>query len=172
MNRILIQAGVFVVYLIVQVVVFNHFTLFDAATPHFFLLFLLMLPITIRYSILILISFFAGLAVDLLSFNFVKGIHAFACVLMMSVRLPLVNIITNRMAFRGNEETLLRVQPTIWYVQYLLPLIFIHHTAYYMLEAFSFDNFGWTMVKIISSTFFTFALCMMGTMLIYKPGRR
>lgn len=172
MNLVLRNVIVFLIYLLLQVFVFNHFTLFNVATPHVFLLVLLMLPINTRFPFLILIAFGMGLAVDLFSFNTFKGLHAFAAVLMMSVRLLWVNVFTNRFSYHGAEEYLLQVQPPIWYVQYLFPLILIHHTAYYFLEAFSFSNAGLTLLKIGTSTLYTFAIAMILTLLFHKTSKR
>lgn len=162
----------FLGFVLAQSVMFNHISLFERATPHVFLLFFLMLPITLRYSVLMLIAFFGGFVMDLFSFNFVKGLHAFSIVLMMTVRLPWLSVITNRLAFRGNEDEILVVQPAIWYVNYLLPLIFIHQFSYYLLEAFSFETFGVTFARIILSTLLTFGLCLLGALLLYKTERK
>lgn len=172
MNIYVRQIAIFFVYLLLQVFVFNHFTLFDVATPHVFLLFLLMLPMNIRFPFLILIAFFAGLTVDLFSFNAFKGVHAAAGVLMMSLRSPWVNVFTNRFSYHGAEEYLLQVQTAPWYAQYLFPLIFIHHLAYYFLEAFSMDNVGLIFLKTGTSAVYTFGICLLFTLLFHKGKKR
>lgn len=172
MNLVLKNAVVFVIYLLLQVFVFNQFTLFGVATPHVFLIVLLMLPINTRFPILLLLAFGMGLAVDLFSFNTFKGLHAFACVLMMSIRLLWVNVFTNRFSYHGAEEYLLQVQPPLWYAQYFLPLILLHHLAYYFLEAFSTANMGLTLLKVGSSALFTFAIIMVLTLLFHKTSKR
>ncbi len=172
MNIYVRQIAIFFVYLILQVLVFNQFTLFNVATPFVFLLFLLMLPMNIRLPVLMVIAFFAGLMVDLFSFNAFKGLNAAACVLMMSIRTPWVNVFTNRFSYHGAEEYLLQVQTTPWYAQYLFPLILLHHLAYFFLEAFSFDNVGLILIKVFTSAIYTFGICLLFTLLFHKGKKR
>ena len=172
MNLVLRNTVIFIIYLLLQVFVFNHFTLFGVATPHVFLLVLLMLPINTRFPFLLLIAFGMGLAVDVFSFNTFKGLHAFAAVLMMSLRLVWVNVFTNRFSYHGAEEYLLQVQPPIWYVQYMFPLILVHHLAYYFLEAFSFAHFPLTLLKAGTSALYTFAIVLILTLLFHKTSKR
>ena len=172
MTLFLKQSAIFLVYLLLQVFVFNHFTLFDLATPHVFVIFILMLPLNIRYPVLILIAFFTGLFLDLFSVNVFRGLHAFTAVFVMSIREFWINIITNRATYRGSEEYLIQVQPTPWYLQYLLPLIFIYEVVYNILEAFSFSNFGNTFLKIGLSTLFTFVIVFIFTILFHRGSKR
>ncbi len=172
MNIYVKQIAIFFVYLLLQVFVFNQLTLFDVATPHIFLLFLLMLPVNVRLSFLMLIAFFAGLTVDLFSLNAFKGMHAAAAVLMMSARTTWVNVFTNRFSYHGAEEYLLQVQDAAWYSKYLFPLILLHHTAYYFLEAFSFENVGLIFLKIGTSTVYTFGICILLTLLFHQGNKR
>lgn len=172
MNVFLRNSGIFLIYLLIQVVVFNQFTLFDVATPFVFLLFLLMLPLNLRFSISLIIAFVVGMLVDWLSFNAFKGIHAFSSVLMMSVRLPWVNLFSSRFSYHGSEEYLLQVQPLRWHIQYQLPLILVHQFSYFILEAFSFDNFPYTFLKIATSSLYTFGFCILLTLWFYKSNKR
>lgn len=172
MNLYVRHIAIFVIYLVLQVFVFNNFTLFDLATPHLFLVFLLMMPISFRFPSVILIAFFAGLVLDLFSFDAFKGIHAFSCVLMMSLRNAWIKVFTSQVTYHGSEEYFLQSQPAAWYAQYLFPLILIHHLAYYFLEAFSFENAGLTLLKVGSSTLFTFALGFIFTLIFHKTSKR
>lgn len=172
MNPILKYTGIFFIYLILQVLLFNHLTLAETATPHVFLAFLLMLPPNLNFALTLVIAFAAGLLVDLFSINLVYGAHAFACVLMMGVRNAWISVITNRVAFRGNEEYMLHVQPFPWYVNYLMPMIIVHHLAYFILEAFGFQNFPITLSRIVFSGIFTFVWVFLLIMLFHKSNRR
>lgn len=172
MNLILKNSAIFLIYLLLQVFIFNHFHLGGVATAHVFVLFLLMLPISLPFPLAITVGFFAGLLLDIFSVGAFIGIHAFCGVLLMALRNFWVDVITNRFSFRGSEEYMLTVQPANWYVQYLGPLILVHQVAYYLLDAFSFANFPLTLLKIITSSIFTFAVTLMLTLLIHKEGKR
>lgn len=158
--------------LIGQVLVFDNFSLFGVATAHVFLVFLLMLPLSMRFPLVLLVAFTAGLLVDLFSSNQLIGLHAFSCVLMMSLRRSWVEIVTIRQAFKENEDTFLYFQPVQWYVNYLAPLILVHHIAFYLLEAFTFQHFGKTLLQIVFSSIFSFVLILASTMFIYNQSAR
>lgn len=172
MSSIFRHFGIFILFLVLQVGVFNLLTLENTATPHVYLLFLLMLPLQIRFSVLITIAFFAGLAVDIFSVGGVKGLEAFSATLMMGLRGLWLMVISNRSYIRGNEEYFLTVQPLQWYPQYFFPLILIHHFAFYTLEAFGFQDFHITGAHILFSALYTFAFCFLFTVLFYKSVRR
>lgn len=172
MNILLRQSAIFVIYLLLQVFIFNNFVLLDLATPHVYILFLLMMPLNVRFPLAVLAAFFGGLFLDLFSVDLFRGLHAFSGVLVISLRKFWVNIITNRVTYRGSEEYLLSAQPTPWYVQYLLPLILIYETSYQLLEAFSFGDLGTTLLKIGLSTLYTFAVCMIFTLLFHRGSKR
>jgi hypothetical protein len=172
MNLLLRQSAIFLVYLLLQVFIFNNFVLFELATPHVFVLFLVMLPLNIRFPIAITVAFFAGLLLDLSSVDLFRGLHSFSAVLVVALREFWVNVITNRVTYRGSEESLLQVQPTPWYLQYLFPLILIYEASYHFLEAFSTANIGMTLLKTGLSTLYTFAICMIFTLLFHRSNKR
>lgn len=164
--------GIFLVYLFAQVFLFNKFTLLDIATPHFFLLFLLMLPYNFSPAVLMLVAFATGFSVDLLSQNLFAGVHSFSCVLMVYVRNPWVSVITNRVTFRGSEDFEIDAQPLAWTATYLLFLIFVHNFVYYIMEDLSFAWFHYKLLKIAASTAYTFFLCFLFSTLFYRSIRR
>lgn len=168
MNRILPQIAAFLAYLLAQVLFFDHFTLFRMATPYVFILFLLMIPVTIPLGAYMLIAFVSGLLIDMFSTHTLIGLHAFSCVLMVVLRDPWIDVFTNRTSFKGKEDMFLRMQPFNWYVTYFVPLLFVHHLAYYMLEEFGFGNFGYTIGKVFFSVLFSAFFILSGTYLFYK----
>jgi hypothetical protein len=172
MNMYLRHTVIFILYLLAQVLVFRHLTLWDVATAHVFLVSLLILPVNTPFPLLLLMGFFAGMLVDLLSFGPFTGISAFSSVLMLSLRNAWVGLITNKSSFRGSEETLIRVQPFGWLVQYMLPLILVYELSYHMLEAFGFENFGVTLLRFGVSSLYSLLLCLIFTYWIHQDYKR
>lgn len=163
----------FFLMLVGQVLIFNHFTLGGIATPFVFLVFLLLLPLSYNFATSITIGFFTGLLIDLFSHDFMSGLHAFSCVLMMTVRVPWIVAITTRNSFKGNEDTFITSQALYWYVLYFSIPILIHHFAYFFLEAFGFGGFGYTLLKTLFSGIFTLVLCLVFSILFYiRPEKR
>jgi hypothetical protein len=172
MNLLLRHTAIFLIYLVVQLLVFNNLTLFEMAAAHVFLVSLLILPVNTPFALLLVIGFATGMLVDVFSVGAFKGISAFSCVLMLGLRNAWVSLITNKVAFRGSEETLIRTQPVAWIVQYLLPLIAVYELSFHLLEAFSLDHLGLTMLKVAVSTAFTFLLCFVFIFWIHQDSKR
>jgi len=47
------------------------------------------------------------------------------------------------------------------YLRLLAVLVVVHHTIVFMLEAFTFSHFGFTLLQIILSSLFSYALILM-----------
>lgn len=167
MSDLLRYGLAFLLYLVLQVWLFNHLTLFQVATPFVFVLFLFTLPFDLNRSVLYLLAFGMGLTVDMLSENMATGLHAFACVLAMAAREPLLNTLTSSNVRAGSEVSI-RNQNSIWLASFLLPLIFVHHLAYFYLEAMTFSRFFYTFLKVLASSVYTFFICGLLAYLFYK----
>lgn len=157
----------FFAYLLLQIMLFNELTLFNFVTPFVYLLFLFMLPLSIPTTIVYLLAFGMGLMVDMISETYMDGIHAFSALLSVACRRYILNI-TLPASFRESNEVAWHNQSHVWYAVYLLPLIFIHHLAYYFLEAFSFAHFFRSFFQVISGTIYTFAVCYALCIIFYK----
>lgn len=172
MNVYLKHTAIFIFYMLAQILVFKHLTLWDVASAHVYLVALVIIPINVPFSLLLMAGFVGGMLVDVLAFGPFKGLSAFSAVLMLSVRNIWVNLITNRANFRGSEDTLIRVQPFGWLLQYMLPLVFLYEFSYHLLEAFGFDNFVQTLVKTGASTLYTLLVCVIFTYWIHQDYKR
>lgn len=167
MNDLIKYGLSFLLYLIFQVFLLNYLTLFHVATPFLFLMFLFMLPLNVPLPFMYLASFATGLGVDLLSDGYANGLHAFSALLAVSARLPVARLVASS-NIRSASEISLNNQSMVWYASYLFPLILIHHTAYFFLEAFTFQYVTYTLVKIISSSVYTFLLCYIICFIFYR----
>ncbi len=172
MTLLLRHTAIILIYMVVQLLVFNHLTLWEVAAAHVFLVSLLILPVNTPFPLLLLVGFATGMMVDVFSVGAFKGISAFSCVLMLSLRNPWVSVITSKVTFRGSEETLIRTQPVIWLIQYMVPLLLVYEISYHLLEAFSFQHLGLTMIKGFASFGFGFLLCFIFVYWIHQDNKR
>jgi len=144
----------FLVFITLQVLVFKNFVLFDVGFSFVYLIFLLLLPLEIGFLAVMLLGFGTGLIVDI--FYNTLGIHASASVLLTFLRPFWAKVITPR---SGNYEV--NVLPTVqaygasWFITYALPLLFAHHAVFFFLEAGGFQLIGTTLLKILTSSFFS-----------------
>ncbi|MDB4285904.1 hypothetical protein N9933_01220 [bacterium] len=167
MNPYIKHILIFLAYAFFQIFLLNELIVAQVATSFVFLLFLLMLPLNIPSWALYLIAFSTGLVIDFFSYTDANGIHAFSCLLMMGAREFWIGFITAS-SYRTVGEVSFENQNLLWYAIYLLPLIFVHHFAYFFLEAFGMQNFLITLLKIFTSTIYTFVLCFLLCTVFYK----
>jgi len=155
-----------VLFLFFQIFLMDNLTLWhDIATPYIFLLFLFMLPLDLPLGLEFAIAFFAGMIVDIA--NATYGQHAFATLFAMAIRRQLIAVSTTS-AFRNLHEISLGTQNNTWYITYLLPMIFIHHVIFIMISTFSFHHFGYTILKILVNTAYTFIVNYLICIIFYR----
>ena len=154
-------------YLFFQLFLFNDLLLGGLATPFVFLLFLFMLPVATPMALQLILAFVLGLLVDLVSGPQAVGLHAFSCVLAIGSRSLLLNFITPTQV-RSVNDINLSGQSSLWYLSLLLPLILVHHLAYFFLEDFSFRFFFSTLSKVLASSCYTFAISFILVHLFYR----
>ncbi|RMG17962.1 MAG: hypothetical protein D6730_23390 [Bacteroidetes bacterium] len=154
-------------YVLLQLFVFNHLTAFHLATPVVFILFLLMLPIDTPRPVLYLTAFTMGLIIDIFSENSVAGLHTFSSLLAVAFRSRLL-ILLGASGARGMDEFSFQNQGLLWYMAYLLPLIFIHHLAYFLLESLSFSQVFYTLFKAMVNTLYSFLFCYLICLIFYR----
>lgn len=172
MNLALKHTLIFFGYFFAQVLIFNNFTILEIATAHVYLVAFLIIPVNTPFALLISIGFLGGMLVDVFSTGVFVGIHSFSAVLMMALRNFWAYAFTNKVTFKGNESHLIQTQPLVWQIQYILPLILIYEISYQSLEAFTFDNIGLTILKIVCSTLFTACIALIFIYWIHRGSRR
>ena len=132
-----------------QVLVLSNIQFLGYINPYLYILIILALPVQMPRWLTLILAFGLGLIID--TFTNTMGMHAFATVLVAFLRNGIIKLFTS--IEEGNNPT-----PSFYsfgvsaYVKYVVVLVLIHHSTLLMLEAFSFVNFGITLIKIILST--------------------
>jgi rod shape-determining protein MreD len=140
----------FLILVVLQLFVFNNIYLFEIVHPYIYVYFLLLLPINFSRTWVMILAFVLGLIIDLFSSTY--GIHAASATLTAFIRPLLLG------AFVSDEDTDALIEPHIKgfglraYLFYALALVSIHHLTLFMLEAFGFRAFGFTLLKILLTT--------------------
>ena len=114
-----------------------------------------------------ILAFGMGLAIDAFSDSYATGLHAFSTLFAIAARSRVLQLLGASGA-RGMDEFVFENQSLIWYVAYILPIIFIHHFAYFFLETFTFDHFFYTLLKVLSNTVYTFLVCYLLCVIFYR----
>lgn len=143
----------FFVFVVLHILLVKYFVFYDVALCFLYVGFLIMLPFSLPVPLLLLISFFVGLFVDL--FYDTSGVHAAGCVAAMYLRSYIVILLTPMGGYDDVADLSIKSMGLRWFVVFLVIFIFVHHSFVFMLEAFSFSYFYWTVAKIVASTIFS-----------------
>lgn len=154
MNRnVIIQAISFLIYLMYQVLILKNIVLFNTAFCFLYVAYLFFLPVESNQLILMVIGFFMGFCIDI--FYDSLGLHAFACVFVMYVRNYYLSAITPQGGYDSGATPSIGANGMQWFLIYTIPLVFLHHSVLFYVEAGGFGMFWFTLWKIITSTIFT-----------------
>lgn len=159
----------FVFVILLQILVFKNIALFDVSFCFVYITILLLVPVETDRIITMIIAFATGLFVDV--FYNSLGIHAAAMVLVAFIRSYWIGVITPQGGFDGNISPSVINMGGQWFSTYALPLIFVHHFTLFFTETGGFHIFGFTILKVLTSTFFTFMVIVIGQYLLTKKKR-
>ncbi|MDE6283442.1 MAG: rod shape-determining protein MreD [Muribaculaceae bacterium] len=148
----------FIVLVVAQVVVFNHLCLFNVAVPLVFIYFIIKLPVTLSVNWAMTFSFILGLMVDI--FSNTQGMNALACTVLAVMRLPLLRLYFPREEDMTNPEPSLHTLGPAAYMKYLLTTVAFYCAIFFLIESFTFYNWGLMVLRIVSSTLLTFIIIL------------
>ncbi len=112
-------------------------------------LFLMLLPLRIPHSILVLLGFVTGIAVD--AFYDSYGIHASASVFAGFIRPYVLNILEPKGGYLQNISPTKQRMGLNWFAVYASVMLFAHLLFYFSIEAFTYYYIGEILLKTISS---------------------
>jgi rod shape-determining protein MreD len=155
----------FMVSVFVQVLLLNQVQFSGYLNPYFYVLVILLLPVSLpRYAVLLL-SFILGFMIDI--FSDTAGLHAASTVLLGVLRTPVITSLTARESdqsdYPGLKQTGLR-----WFLIYVSVLVLFHHLFLFYLEIFSFASFFRTFIRVIFSTVFSVFIIVLSQFLIFR----
>ncbi len=156
------QTRIFIVAFILQVVLFQNIFVGTVIAPYVFVFFypiaILSLPIRIHPIIVILVSFFFGILIDL--YYGTIGIHTGALVWSGFIRLYLLRVFEPRKAYKVKDQPTISAFGGVWFLQYSAVFLFLHCLFFYGIEAFTLvfiiDILIKTILSTIVSVFFIF----------------
>ncbi|MBR1798578.1 MAG: hypothetical protein IJ761_01575 [Bacteroidales bacterium] len=140
----------FLILMCMQLLVLNNIYMGSYVMPELYLLFILMLPTSIKRIPLLLVAFFTGLCIDVA--NNALGFHALACTVVAFARFWFADrILTRGEPVVINTPSMRSVNPQ-HYLAYLVLLYALFFTVLYLSEMFSFRGFGDVLLSIIASS--------------------
>lgn len=147
-----LSAMMFLVVVFLQVVC-NRICLFNIAVPFVFIYFILRLPLSLSVNWVMTLSFLIGLVVDIFSNTY--GMYAMSSTIIGGLRKPIFTL------FYPREDEMSIPIPSIstlgvsTYLKYMFTLVLIFCVVIYVIQLFTFYNFGLTLMRIIGSSLLT-----------------
>ncbi len=169
MNKTALNIIRFVVLVLAQVLMVNHIRLGGYVHPYIYVIFIMLLPIHIQDWQLLLLGFLLGLCVDL--FTSTPGLHAGATTLMAFCRPALLRLVNGNQKFENIHDPNLEQLGGVWFLRYTFSMVFVHHSALFLLESFSLSLIGQVLLRILISVPVSVFLIMM-FLYIFKGERK
>lgn len=160
----------FILLLLLQVLIVQNINLGPYIIMLPYVLIILMLPFETQRVVLMVISFFVGISLDI--FHDSSGLHASACTLMGFSRHYVLKFISPRDGYDIGVKPTVDDMGLAWYLRYAGTLILIHHFAFFYLEIFRFNEFFGTFLRVILSSIGTFLLVYLLQFLFYTGKKR
>ena len=166
MNQILKNTLRFVILVFIQVAILNNIQISGFINPYVYVLFILLLPFETPNWVLLVLSFFLGLSVDI--FSNTLGMHASASVFMAYLRPYVLNYLSVRDGYEQGTRPGVFHYGFAWFFKYCIALVLAHHSFLFFIEVFSFSNLSETIIRIIFSAFFTLTLLVTSQFLMFN----
>ena len=115
------------------------------------------LPLNVKTPSLMLIAFLLGLTVDF--FSNTIGLHTAACTALGFVRAGYLKLLFSNLEFKFQQPSTSQFE-TGGYLKYAVGMVSLHHIILFMMEALSFNNFGFLLLRIIINIALTLVLIM------------
>lgn len=141
-----------ILLLLLQFLVFNNINFYGYINPYIYVMFIMVLPFSLKKWHLLLIGFATGLLVDM--FMNTLGLHASATLVAAFLRPAILFRFTNRVDIPRFPAPGINAG-LMWFIRYVFILVLVHHAMLFFMEAFTFNHVIFTLLRIIFSTLFT-----------------
>jgi len=158
-NRILRYTLIFVLLLLLQLFLFNNIQFSGYVNPYVYILFILLLPVEIPAWLLLIISFFTGLIIDLMTGT--PGMHTSATVLAGFARPYVLRLISPREGYETGSGPSMFVYGFKWFLFYTIFIVLIHHILLFYLEVFRLSDFFNTFLRVMLSSLFSITFILL-----------
>lgn len=163
MNRVLKFSGFFVLLILLQLLVFNNIQFSGYVNPYVYVMFIIILPLSMPSWVVLLVSFFTGFIID--AFSGTMGVHTFATVMAGFVRPWLLSLNITREDADPLSSPSVQNNGLRWFFLFTLMIVLVHQFSLFYIEVFSFSNFFRTFLRVLLSTAFTtFFIVLIGLM--------
>lgn len=166
-NDFFINTGRFIFFVLLQVVLLNHINFLGYINPYFYIMFILILPVSLPNWQVILLGFLLGLSIDV--FGDSGGMHAAACLVIAYLRPKLLRasygISYDYQTVKFNDTSMKER------LVFVSSMVLIHHLVLFSLVFFNFSHLILILKNTLYSSIFTIFLIMVAATLFQKVKR-
>ncbi len=155
----------FIFVVLIQVLILNQLQISGYLNPYFYVLFILLLPVSTPRYLVLLLAFIIGFSIDF--FTDTPGLHAAATTLLGYLRTPVLYLVSGRGSDMAEYPTL-KNNGLRWFLIYSVLLVLIHHFFLFYMEVFSFAGFFRTLIRVIFSTILSVFVIVLSQFLIFR----
>lgn len=159
MGRILIHGLRFGLLALLQVLVLNNLGLGWGIYPMLYPLFIFLLPLEMTTVPLMFLAFALGLSIDTLSNTY--GLHASSAVVFAFFRPLVFKLFAPRDGYENIVESNMFEMGTRWFLYTFGLLLLIHHTWFFLIEIFKWNEWLLLLRKIAFSVPLSFLLSLL-----------
>lgn len=156
----------FLVLILFQVLVLDNVLMGGYLNPYVYVLFIILMPFETPRWLLLVTAFLLGLSVDL--FTNTLGMHAAASVFMAFIRPWILSVFAPRDGYEPDTFPRVFFYGFNWFLRYSLVMVFLHHMALFFIEAFHFQDFLSTLLRVILSTALTTATIILSQYFVFR----
>lgn len=156
----------FIFLVLLQVWVLNNIQFSGYVNPYMYLLFVLLLPFETPGWLVLFLSFFLGITIDM--FTDTLGMHASATLFVGFLRPFLLQSIAPRDGYEIGTFPRIHYYGFTWFLKYTLILVISHHLFLFTVEAYSFTAFYLVLWRTVLSTVFSTVLIVLSQYLIFR----
>ncbi len=152
--------------LLLQVLLLDNIQISGYLHPYFYVIFIVLLPFETPKWLLLSLAFIMGISVDF--FNGTPGMHAAATVFMAFIRPFVLENFSPREGYDSGSFPRVHFYGIEWFTKYTVLLVLGHHFFLFIIEAFSFSDIFFTLVRIVLSTVITSLIIILSQFFIYR----
>ena len=139
----------FILFVLIQVLVFNQLEIGFDIHPMVYPLFIMLLPFNLPTISLLLIAFLMGFFIDV--FSNTGGLHASSLLVFAFFRPLIFNTFSPRDGYDLSKEPSIYDMGSRWFINCFGILLIIHHSWFFFLEVFKFNELFYVIKKIVFS---------------------
>lgn len=166
MNEILKYSWYFLLLSAIQFLILNQLEIGLGIQIFVIPLFVLLLPFEINVFLLMTLSFFLGLSVDIMSNTF--GLHASALVTIAALRPFIFKIFSPRDGYDNLYTPNIFTMGRLWFLKVFGILLLMHHLWYFLFEIFKLSELLFVLQKTILSLILSFIICVLLQFIMIK----